>query len=59
MFFIYLRDDIFNFLICWLANHCYCYATTFYSLCERYYPEEIKNYSKSWLDSKRKEKEEE
>lgn len=48
----YLRDDIFNFLICWLAKHCYCYATTFYVLCERYYPAEVKVFTNSWLESK-------
>ena len=48
----YLRDDIFNFLIRWLANHCHCYATTFYSICDRYYPSEVKVYSESWLNSK-------
>lgn len=48
----YLRDDIFNFLICWLANHCHCYGTTFYSICDRYYPADVKIYSESWLNSK-------
>jgi len=52
MFFYYLRDDIFNWLIVWLMKHCCCYASVFYTACQRYYPNEVKCMYHSWAEFK-------
>ena len=45
-----IRDDVFNWLICFLIKHCHCYASTFYEFCKRYYVGEIKVITESYLN---------
>lgn len=47
-----IRDAIFNRLACWLMEHCHCWATVFYTACNRYYPDEVKCMYKSWAEER-------
>jgi hypothetical protein len=50
--FYQLRDNLGNSLVCFLIKHIHCYANTFYTCCERYYPNDVKVMTNSFLKMK-------
>lgn len=45
----YVKEDIKNWIICWLIKRTHCYATVFYTLCKQLSPMEIEVYTNSYL----------
>lgn len=48
-----IRDNIGNRLVQWIMKHIHCYAGTFYTCCERYYPNDVKVMTDSFLKEKK------
>ena len=47
-----IKEVVFNRLIVWLMNHCHCWASVFYTACNRYYKEEVVGMYESWKETK-------